>query len=148
MGVMLGAEIRKASIVADHDADDGIRFGACELAWPMDDVTFRQHAEREIRTALAGPVAEQIYIGEPEIRIQRESSVDWTYAAMYAEKFLSDKSSRTKLLFDVAGEIRDLYRRDDAWAAVASTADELLAHQELEGEALTESVQFWISRLS
>ena len=148
MGVMLGAEIRSASIVADFDSEEAPRYGACELAWSMRGVADRQHAEREIRTALAGPVAEQIYVGETEIRIQRESSVDWIYAASFADKIHADKSKRTSFLFDIAEGIRDLYRRDEVWAAVASTADELLAHDELDGETLTESVQFWIRRLN
>ena len=148
MGVLLGARVRSASIVAEYDSDDSIRYGTCELAWPMQGVSARTHAEREIRTALAGPVAEQIYNGDAEIRIQRESSVDWIYAATYAETFLANKSKRTQFLFEIAEEIRDIYRKDEVWASVAATADELLTHEELEGEALSESIQFWLSRLS
>ncbi len=148
MGIVLGALVRSATIVADYESDDSIRYGACELAWPMKGVGARAHAEREIRTALAGPVAEQIYRGESEIRIQRESSVDWIYASTYAETFLANKSKRTEFLFSVAEEIRDLFHKDEVWAAVASTADELLAHDELDGETLSESVQFWLRRLN
>ena len=105
-------------------------------------------AER-FKTALAGPVAEQIYDGNaPEIRITVESSSDWVYASTYAERFIRERAKRTAYLFAIAEEIRDLYRNDDVWAAVASTADELLAHEQLEGEELQDTIEFWLGRSS
>ena len=147
MGVILGAQIRSATIMAEYAEDDAIRFGSCKLAWSMERTTKRQHAERQIRTALAGPVAEQIYDGNDSvIRIRAESSMDWIYASSYAETFIDEAVKRTNFLVAVAEEIRDLFRQDDIWVAVASTADELLAHDFLEGDALQPNVEFWLGR--
>jgi ATP-dependent Zn protease len=129
------------------EPEDEDRYGDTMIEWPLAGISPRDNIIRQIRTLLAGPIAESIFDGtDYELRITRESSVDWLSAAEFATNLISDKARRTAYLAMMAEELTEQLRADHIWSALAALSDELVAHQTLENEQVEEILGFWLSR--
>lgn len=145
---MLGARVRLLTIEPDRD-DGPERFGDTQVLWEVAKYTPRELCLRKLQTALAGPVAEMIYSGEPyHPAFVPQWSADWHYAAAQMKATLPPTSqSPAAIVQQLENETRRLYqtmRSDDIWAAVAALADELLAHETLDQEAIRDVLSFWL----
>ena len=138
-----GGTIRHVTI--DPDNDDGpSRFGDVEVEWRR---AFRSAKERifvQTQVALAGPAAEMVYIGEPlHPAFVREWSSDWQIATNLLRPLFSDERRLASELEQVCVGLFQMFRKDHVWASVAALADELLAHETLEHEQISEVLDFW-----
>lgn len=138
-GVQLGGE-----------ADDWLpeRFGECRIHWKG--VSSRQpptqwQRRREVLTILAGPVAEMIYSGQPyHPAYFGPAKSDWQLAWELVEPIVSSSAKRTRYLEEITSELYCRMQSDDLWAAIGAVADELLAHEFLERDQLSETLGFWM----
>lgn len=144
MAVYVGAHVQ--SVTIDPDWDDGpSRTGDVRVEWPLERFSEREFAEKSVLVALAGPVAEMIYRGEPfHPGLVAEWLVDWELAWESAARFLEADRKRLAYLEQATLRLYRLLSRDDHWAALAAIADHLLAHETLEGEEVEDIVREWL----
>lgn len=143
IATLLGGRVKSVTIAPDDD-DGPRRFGDTQVHWRRS-VSERDLHEHGIRVALAGPVAEMLYSGDPfHPGTVAEWASDWQAAWELAEPFFPDHRKRLAYLEEVT---RQLHRQLDAaphWSAVAALADHLLAHETLELEEVREIVDEWL----
>ena len=144
MAIYLGARVR--SVTIDPDWDDGLeRHGDAQIEWRLDELTHRELCEKSILVALAGPVAEMIYSGEPfHPGHVPEWVADWSTAWEEAQAIHADERRRLVYLEQQTASLYKTMKRDDHWAALAAIVDSLLAHETLEGEQVDEIVAQWL----
>jgi hypothetical protein len=86
-----------------------------------------------------------IYSGDPyHPGLVAEWAADWGEAWEAAVPLHADERTRLKYLEDVSIQLYHRLKEDDLWAALASLADHLLAHETLEGEQVEEIVGEWL----
>ncbi|MEM1296678.1 MAG: hypothetical protein AAGH89_15020 [Verrucomicrobiota bacterium] len=143
--VLQGAEIECLSIEADWEsAHERERFGATRVTWPDENWSEREVAIREVKIALAGPVAEMIYDGNqyaPELLDAWHE--DWDMAVERARDYLPKTQSLAQYLSRITFDLIRFFERDDVWAAVAALADELEAHEALDAEDVAVVMEAW-----
>ena len=143
MAIYVGARVRSVTIEPDWD-DGPQRYADIQVEWPLDHFSDRELHEKSVQVALAGPVAEMIYRGEPyHPGFVPEWASDWKLAWEAAAPLLADERKRLTFVEQAAGEMYARLKRDQNWAAVAAIADELLAHEWLEGDVVHEVVATW-----
>ncbi|MEM0924879.1 MAG: cell division protein FtsH [Planctomycetota bacterium] len=147
MAFALGGEIDSIGMYAE--ADDWLpeRFGDCHINWGRVDVNCNWQIQREVLTILAGPVAEMIY---------RDASIhpaqyppwryDWPMAYERVRQAVHASAQQASVMETLLKWLRKHLSQTENWAAVAAVADELLAHEYLDGEMLEETLGFWIGR--
>ncbi len=145
MAVYVGARVR--SVTLEPEEDDGPeRFADIQVEWPLRRFSPRELREKSILVALAGPVAEMLYTGEPyHPGFVAEWAADWQAAWEEATPLFADERKRLAFLEQVTAELYQLLDQEQPWAAVAAIADHLLAHDMMEGDEVAEIVQFWMS---
>ncbi|MDG2012474.1 MAG: hypothetical protein P8J33_03155, partial [Pirellulaceae bacterium] len=80
MAIQMGAQVRSITIQPDWD-DGPERYADAQIAWPIDDFSQRELHEKMVLVALAGPVAEMLYRGEPlHPGFVAEWAADWKLA--------------------------------------------------------------------
>ena len=138
---LTGGKIVRVSIEPEEDD----RGGDTQVRWSNHGVNDKEHAIREIRTSLAGPVAEMIFVGDYEhLRIQAEHEIDW-HIAMASVKTLTSKSEQQlQFLSREASQLYHYFRRENVWAAIGDLADQLLAHETVDGEIVEGVIDQWI----
>jgi len=144
MAVVSGAKV--LSVTIDPDWDDGPqRYGDTQVAWQLSQFSERELTVKGIQVALAGPVAEMTYSGEPyHPGFVAEWSDDWRTGWGMAAPLLPNHQQRLVFLEQLTAELRRLIDQENHWAAVAEIADHLLAHETL-GEAEVEAcVSAWL----
>jgi len=144
MAVLLGGKVKHVTI--DPENDDGPdRYGDTQVHWRRARITDREYAEIAVQVCLAGPVAEMIYSGDPyHPGLVAEWAADWQDAWDAAALLHADERKRLKYLEDVSIQLYHRLQEDNLWAALASLADNLLAHETLEGEQVEEIVGEWL----
>ncbi|MEQ8847335.1 hypothetical protein [Botrimarina sp.] len=139
-----GGRVTLVTIAPEPD-DGPRRFGGLEVVWRRGEFSPKALAEKLVLVALAGPVAEMLYRGEPlHPALVGEWSADWRQAWDEAAAIVPDERRRTRWLED---RLRGLYGLLDeplAWEAVAGVADHLMAHETLEREEFAELVSVWL----
>lgn len=146
MVVYLGGTVQSLTIEPDRD-DGPERFGEAKVEWRRSRMTVKEFYHKLVMVALAGPVAEMIYSGEPlHPGFVAEWADDWQNAWQAAEPILPDERLRLTFLEEAARQLYQLLQRDNIWAAIAALADELLAHETLETAQVHEVVAYWIRR--
>lgn len=137
---------RVLSVTIAPDWDDGpARYGDTQVAWKQSQFTKRGLAEKLILVALAGPVAEMIYQGEPlHPALVAEWTGDWSQACEEAAPIVPDIIQRTRWLERLVKQLHELLSDDNHWDAIAGIADHLLAHETLEEESYEEIVANWL----
>ena len=142
--LLLGGEVRLVTIEPDND-DGPDRQGDTQVHWRRSGISDKEFATKAVQVSLAGPVAEMIYSGDPyHPGLVAEWAADWREAWEAAVPLQADERARLKYLEDVSIQLYHLLKKDDLWAALASLADNLLAHETLEGEQIEEIVGEWI----
>ena len=69
---------------------------------------------------------------------------DWQEAWRAAQLLSTDERRRLKYLEQQTARLYQLLNRGDNWAALAALADNLLAHETLEGEQVEEILTQWL----
>jgi len=138
---LAGGIVVRVSIEPEEDD----RGGDTQVQWSHGGVTDKEHAIREIRTSLAGPVAEMIFVGDYDsLRIQAEHAIDWQIAVASVKSLTSDQSQQLQFLSREASELYHYFRQENVWAAIGDLADQLLAHETVDGETVDAVVEQWI----
>ena len=137
---------RVLSVTIAPDWDDGPeRFGDTQVAWSRSRFGPKVLAEKLALVALAGPVAEMIYRGEPlHPALVAEWSQDWRQAWDEAAIVVADEPRRTRWLEQRVTGLHGLLSDDLHWEAIAGVADHLLAHETLEEDAFAELIATWL----
>lgn len=141
---------RVLSVTIAPDWDDGPeRFGDTQVAWSRSQFTEKQLAEKLVLVALAGPVAEMVYRGDPLEGLRHpalvaEWSHDWRQAWDEGAAAVPDERRRTRWLEGQVVGLHGLLSDDTHWEAIAGVADHLLAHETLEAEEFAEVVSTWL----
>jgi len=139
-----GGRVRSLSINPDRD-DGPARFGDVTVIWPKSRMSPRELQNKLVLVALAGPVAEMVYRGEPlHPGFVAEWADDWRNAWAAAESILPDERQRLALLEEAVRQLHRLLSRDDSWAAIAALADNLLAYEILEADQIEEVLSAWM----
>lgn len=145
IGYALGGMIDSLQLGGESNGDLPRRFGDCRINWGRVDPHGDWQVQREVLTVLAGPAAEMVYRGE---RFDPKSfgpwQDDWRTAWEIGRSMASDEMRRAQVLWLLTLRLEKLLRGDRCWPAVAALADELLAHEFLEGEQAEEILGFWI----
>lgn len=138
MAVVCGAEVQRATIAPEEDGFHGL----VEIRW-----SGASRVRDQILVALAGPVAEMIYSGEPyHPGLVPEWSHDWKQAWR-----LGRAQSRTdrECLLSLEQVVARLFRQFSAenwWAATGAVSDLLSAHDEIEHDEIAYEVEHWVQR--
>ena len=143
MAALLGGRVKQVTI--DPDNDDGPkRFGDTQIRW-RSGISERKFAEISVQVSLAGPVAEMIYSGDPyHPGLIPEWAADWREAWNSAALFHPDERKRREYLEQVSIQMYHRFNDGNYWEALASLADNLLAHETLDAEQVEEIVREWL----
>jgi ATP-dependent Zn protease len=144
MAFLLGGEVRLVTIEPDND-DGPDRQGDTQVLWRRSGISDKEFAKKAVQVSLAGPVAEMIYSGDPyHPGLVAEWSADWRVAWETAVLLHAGEQQRLEYLEQVSIRLYHRLKQDNMWAALASLADNLLAHETLEREQVEEIVGQWI----
>lgn len=144
MAILLGGKVRHVTIEPDND-DGPERQGDTQVLWPRSRMSDKEFAKVAVQVSLAGPCAEMIYSGDPyHPGLVAEWAADWREAWEAAVRLHPDERKRLEYLEQVSIQLYHRLKEDDLWAALASLADHLLAHETLEGEQIEEIVGEWL----
>lgn len=143
MAVLSGARVDVVTI--DPAWDDGPqRFGDTQVAWQLSHFTERELAEKAVLVALAGPVAEMTYSGDPyHPGFVAEWADDWQNAWQAAAALIPNERLRLRWLEQQVALLREMLDSTHHWAALADIADLLLAHETIGGEEVVQCVRQW-----
>lgn len=144
MAIYVGARVHSVTIEPDWD-DGPRRSGDAQIEWRGARFTPRAMSEKGVLVALAGPVAEMIHRGEPyHPGLVAEWAADWQMAWDTMAPWISDERRRLEYLEQATVGLYRLLHQDSAWDAIAALADELAAHETLEGEEVEQIVRQWL----
>lgn len=144
MAWLLGGKVRLVTIEPDQD-DGPDRHGDTQVLWRRSRVGEKEFAKNSVQVSLAGPVAEMIYSGDPyHPGFVAEWAADWREAWEAAATLHPDERRRLQYLEDTSIQLYHRLKEDDLWAALASLADHLLAHETLAGEQVAEILGVWL----
>ena len=144
MAIFVGARVRSVTIEPDWD-DGPARHADIQVEWPLEQFSDREFHEKSVQVALAGPVAEMIYSGEPyHPGFVAEWAADWKAAWEAATALIPDRHKRLVYLEKITAHLYQLLDREHHWAALAAIVDNLLAHETLEGEVVQDIMTQWL----
>jgi ATP-dependent Zn protease len=144
MATYLGGTVHSLTIEPDRD-DGPVRFGDARIVWQNGKMATKVLQVKLVSVALAGPVAEMIYRGEPlHPGFVAEWKDDWEQAWEAAELLAPKERTRLKFLEETSQVLWWQLRRDENWAAIAALADNLLAHETLEEEEIRDILTAWM----
>ncbi len=113
--VKLGAHVRRVTITPEFD-DGPRRYGDTQIEWDHAEISAKEMTQRSVLVALAGPIAEMIYSGEPyHPGFVPEWSSDWKLAWQSAEAAVPDERQRLAFLEQAASEMYRLFKSDENW---------------------------------
>lgn len=136
MAVYCGATVERATIDPEEDGFHGF----VEIHWPQD-----SPAMDKVAVALAGPVAEMIYSGEPyHPGLVPQWAHDWKQAWRICRRVTRHDRDCLKLLEQSVAKLYHTFSRDSWWAATAAVSDLLAAHDEIEHEEIAYEVRQWL----
>lgn len=144
MAHLLGGKVKQVTIEPDDD-DGPDRQGDTQVLWRRSGISDEDFAKIAVQVSLAGPVAEMIYSGDPyHPGLVAEWAADWREAWDAATPLHPIERQRLEYLEQVSIQLYHRLKRDDLWAALASLADNLLAHETLDCEQVDEIVEDWL----
>ena len=144
VAIYVGARVRSVTIAPDRD-DGPARHADIQVEWPLERCTDREFREKLVQVALAGPVAEMLYSGEPyHPGFVAEWADDWRIAWDAAAPLYADERRRLTYLEQTTSYLCGLLDRAECWAALAAVVDNLLAHETLEGELVEGIIREWM----
>ena len=137
MAVVCGAMVERATIAPEEDGFHGL----VEIHWPKN----ANPTDQLFTVALAGPVAEMIYSGEPyHPGLVPEWAHDWKQAWRICRPSARNDVECLRRLEQVVVKVHRNFSLESWWAAVAAVSDLLAAHDEIEHEQIAYEVQNWI----
>ena len=137
-----GGIVRRVSIECEQQG----RAGDTMIQWPRSNFTEQEHALREIRVSLAGPICEAIHVGDYDcLRIEHAHAMDWETAQVSVSKLTPDPHKQSAIIQQEVTSLYQHFRQDTVWAAVAAFADELLAHETVEHDTVEAIVNQWLT---
>lgn len=144
LAILVGARVRYVTLEPEWD-DGPDRFAEIQVEWPLDRFSEKQLYEKMVIVALAGPVAEMHYTNSPlHPGFVGEWAADWQSAWEATSRFLANHQKRVAYLEAATRQVYQLLDQENHWAALAAIADNLLAHETLEGEVVDEIVSAWL----
>lgn len=144
MALLLGGKVERVTIEPDRDEGPD-REGDTQVLWRRSGIGDKEFARLAVQVSLAGPVAEMIYSGDPyHPGLVAEWAADWREAWDAAAALHAGERPRLAYLEDVSIQLHHRLKQDPMWAALAALADNLLAHETLEGEQVEEIVAEWL----
>lgn len=144
MAVLLGGKVKQVTIEPDDD-DGPDRQGDTQVLWRRSGISDDEFAKIAVQVSLAGPVAEMIYSGDPyHPGLVAEWAADWREAWEAATPLHPVERQRLEYLEQVSIQLYHRLKQDDLWAALASLADNLLAHETLDCEQVDEIMEDWL----
>jgi ATP-dependent Zn protease len=144
MAIYVGACVRSVTIQPDWD-DGPERHADTQVHWPLGIFGQREFQQKLVQVALAGPVAEMIYSGEPyHPGYVAEWAADWKAAWEAAAPLMRAERQRLAYLEQVTVKLYQMLNRDDHWAALAAIVDNLLAHETLDGDEVEDIFRQWL----
>ena len=144
MAVLLGGKVKQVTIEPDDD-DGPDRQGDTQVLWRRSGISDEEFATIAVQVSLAGPVAEMIYSGDPyHPGLVAEWAADWRDAWDAATPLHPVERQRLEYLEQVSIQLYHRLKQDDLWSALASLADNLLAHETLDCEQVDEIVEDWL----
>lgn len=144
MALLVGGRVKHVSIAPEEDEMG--RSGETVIHWPRR-WSPEEVASRAVQVALAGPVAEMIYSGDPyHPGLLSAWAQDWTMALECVAQLPEGKREATGIAFleALVGQLYRMLNAEPYWSALAALADHLLAHDVLEGPEIREVVAHWI----
>ena len=143
VAVMLGGVVDKVSVeVPDAEAAGvtGVFWGNASDA--------RSQSINDIHVALAGPIAEMIFVGDYDyLRIKQEHAVDWEVVAAAIGRLGLDAAATQKLLSSIASSLYERLREDVVWSAVADVAERLELDGTIDGDTVNDLAGFWLRQI-
>jgi len=141
---LLGGRVSQVTI--DPDSADGpSRHGDTQVLWRPAGISDKEFAKITVKVSLAGPVAEMIYSGDPfHPGTVPEWAADWRDAWQAAMLLKPSERQRMEYLEQVSIQLHHRLQEGATWEALASLADNLLAHETLDAEQVEEIVREWI----
>ena len=140
----LGGRVQRVSIETEWDEELRAE-GDTEVLWPVGQMTGGEFQEAGVLVALAGPVAEMLYSGEPyHPALVAEWANDWDEAARLSAEFIPTDALRMKYLEAQTRRLWQLLDDEPLWSALAALADELLAHETLDEDQIAETLASWL----
>ncbi len=138
MAVLRGAKVERATIAPEEDGFHGF----VEIHWP------KQSAVADLlAVALAGPVAEMIYSGDPyHPGLIPEWAHDWKQAWGIGRRSTRSDRDCLKLLEQIVAKLYHTMSSEPWWAAIAAVSDLLAAHDEIEHDEIAYEVHHWLER--
>lgn len=143
MAVMLGGEVISVSVESESEDVDG----DVAVLWRRSGGNAAEDAVDQIKVALAGPIAEMIYVGDYDyLRIRQEHATDWRIASENLQMLNLQTLAEAKLLQDTVAKLYRTIGRDDVWSAIGDVADRLAVDETVEGDVVVDAVEFWLNR--
>ncbi|HUY93297.1 MAG TPA: hypothetical protein VMV10_31510 [Pirellulales bacterium] len=120
MAVLLGGEVRLATIEPDND-DGPDRQGATQVLWRRTGIGDKEFAKKAVQVSLAGPVAEMIHSGAPyHPGLIAEWAADWDEAWQAAALLHQDERRLLEYLERTSIQLLRHFQQAEIWAALAS----------------------------
>jgi hypothetical protein len=99
----------------------------------------------QLSVAMAGPVAEMIFSGEPyHPGFVPEWAHDWKQAWKICRPRTRNDRECLQLLEQSVAKLYKTFSTDHWWAAIAAVSDLLAAHDEIEHDDIAYEVHHWI----
>lgn len=144
MALYVGAKVHSITITPDRD-DGPARYADAQILWPASPRLSKTEISKEVMVALAGPVTEMIYRGEPyHPAVISEWAADWKMAWTAAGRIVKDERQRLTFVEETTRTLYRFFRNDEIWQAIAAIVDELVAHETLEAEDVEAVYRTWM----
>ena len=145
IAIISGARVKQLTLEPEWD-DGPARYGDARVEWRVSNYSARELRLRKAQTALAGPVAEMVYTGDPfHPAFVAEWQSDWDIASSELQPLQPDPQRLMRMLEQVTRELHQLMSNEPVWPAIAALADELLAHETLDEAQIRAAADFWLS---
>jgi hypothetical protein len=146
MAYYLGGTIEQVTILPENDSGPR-RDGDVRVVWRSSKMATADLHRRSLLVALAGPVAEMIYTGQPyHPGFVAAWKFDWQAAWNHGAAMMREERGRLTLMEQTTAELHQFCSRDDIWQAIAVLADELTSHETLDEQQIRDALEPWIER--
>ena len=143
VAVMLGGVVDTVSV----EVPDAESAGVTGVFWGNASDA-RSQAINDIHVALAGPIAEMIFVGDYDyLRIKQEHAVDWEVVAAAIKRLGLDVAAAQRLLASIASGLYERLREDVVWSAVADVAERLELDGTIDGDTVNDLAGFWLRQI-
>ena len=141
VAILLGGVVDSVTI----EVPDQSSAGATGVVWQK--TSSRDQCINDMRVALAGPIAEMVFLGEYDyLRIKQEHAVDWEIVSEALQRLKLSEREAQKKVTDVANELHHRIRETEVWAAINDVAERLTLDGTIDGQVARALTTFWLRR--